>query len=317
MLFRKPVVVAALQSPFLLNRWRQSDAWDFYYELLGDDTGLEEAKELDVPRFKDSLIPDSRVQAVLVTSPLQLENAQKRFPQAWVFWVVHTGFFLEVLPSEHVHKIDGIITLSQRVMDIQFVHKPILHTKNNFVITPWYTARPVWSWKKDTLWTIRSRPASRMKPEKEPFDYTLNAIKKYQRSHNNTPRIYFFGQDAPDGYIDQKRKERFYKKSSAYIGALPVDAGFGMAEHEALAAGVPVVCMRWGDMPVELSPDYSALVGTQEELPLAALRLATDKNYAREMSRLGLEYIAKYRTKESMDRQITSFVRCIRRQPQR
>ncbi len=312
MVKKSPIVVAALQSPFLLNRWARTREWNLFYEQLGDHDGLAESKYLELSKFSNSGINDASVDAVLVTSPLQLETARRRFPGAWVFWVVHTGFFLEVFPSEYISQVDGIITLSQRVQDIQYVHKPVLHTMHNFVITPWYEANPVWKWKRNTLWTIRSRPQSRMEPERIPFEYT---IKRIHRAQIKSPSLSFkfYGQNAPDGYITARGKARLFKNSSAYIGALPIDAGFGLAEHEALAAGVPIVCMRWGDFPREMSADYAALVQDMKDLPKEALRLAVDKEYAENISQLGIKYIETYRTQASMDLQIRAFSRIVSR----
>ena len=307
----RPIVVAALQSPHMLNIWQQSEKWRLYYDLLGDHEGLEESRDLEVGRFNPLHVKAQRVAAALVASPLQMETAKKKFPNAKIFWVVHTGYFLEVFPSEHLDKVDGIVTLTKSVLNIQMDHKPGLGDKKNFIITPYYETQPTWRWKENLLWTVRSRAGTRMAPSKDRFEYVMNGVKS--RVKGTETKVLFFGQDSPDGYLDKTGKLRLFENSSAYISALPENAGFGLAEHEALSHGVPIVGSRWGDIDTEVSPEYKALTPSQDEMIDYAVRLANDKEFAEEMSELGLEYIRKYRNKKSMDRQITKLVSFLRK----
>lgn len=302
----KPVVVAALQSPHLLNIWADSDEWDLYYGLLGDHDGLEEARDLALKSFTSSGRKLDEVSAVLVTTPDQLFRARELFRRAKIYWVVHTGFFLEVFPSEHVDKVDGVITLTNAIMDIQTKHKTELTKKANFVITPFYVAKPLWSWQGGLLWTIRSRISTRMPVERERLLRVIDGIAKRRMSGE---QLFFYGSEAPDGYITTIDKERIMSSSSGYISALPNDAGFGLAEHEALAAGVPIVGSRWGDMEAEMPEAYECLVDDEDKMIEYALRLARDKEFAEKMSSIGLEYIKNYRTRETMDAQIREFVK--------
>lgn len=311
---KRPVVVAALQSPHLLNNWAEARDWHLYYDLLGDHDGLAETKDIQLPYFDQSGIHPEKVRAVLVTSPLQLETARSRYPNARVFWVVHTGYFLDVLPKEHAESIDGIITLTRTVQRIQLEHKPQLMKKSNYVIAPYYRPETSWEWTPNLLWTIRSRAGSRMPASKQRFDFVIAGIRKRVTGSSNL-KLLFFGQDAPDGYISEKGKRALWRQSSAYISALPIDAGFGLAEHEAMAHGVPIVGSRWGDIDDEMSPDYPSLVTAEEDMVEVAINLAHDRQLAEKASRLGLDYIRNCRSKKHMNSQVRSFARDLQDSP--
>ena len=134
--FGSPVVVAALQSPHLLNIWRNSRYWNLYYELLGDHEGFTEAHEIRLPCVERENLHSELVSAAIVTSPLQLKNALNRYPASLVFWLVHTGCYPNILPIECVESIHGIITLTEAVMRIQLRHKPILGKKITLLLRP-------------------------------------------------------------------------------------------------------------------------------------------------------------------------------------
>lgn len=304
-----PVVVAAMQSPHLLNIWHDTKVWRLYYDLLGDHDGLEETKEKEIRSFSSSKLQTNDVAAVLVTTPKQLETAGHKYPKAKIFWVVHTGYFLEVLPTDLVPKIAGIVTLTRTVRDIQIKHKPALVDKKNFVITPFYESNPIWSWKPGVLWTIRSRATQRMAASKDRFEAVMTGLKE---GLSGEEKLFFYGSEAPDGYIDKAGKRALSAGSSGYISALPEDAGFGLAEHEAMAFGVPIVGSRWGDMKDEAPEAYEALCAEEADMISYGLRLARDQDFAESMSRAGLEYIKQYRTKAAMEKQIGAFVASLR-----
>jgi hypothetical protein len=83
-----PRVVAALQSPTLLNILIQSSAWSLSVQELGDHAGLKETSLADFPILRR---PEERVELVLVCSPDHLFNARKIWPRAKIAWLIHNG----------------------------------------------------------------------------------------------------------------------------------------------------------------------------------------------------------------------------------
>lgn len=301
-----PVIVAALQSPHLLNIWAKSDGWNLHYDLLGDHGGLHEAAYLNVPSVADSALHPDQVEAVLVTSPLQLENARNKYIKSQIFWVLHTGYFLELLPSECAIRIDGIIALTVSVLNLHLKHNQYLMRKPSFVIPPFYDARANWQWCPKMLWTIRSRPSTRMAISRTRFSNVINGIKA-KTAQDNEFRLFFFGQDAPDGYLPELGKQMLYSSCSAYISALPESAGFGLAEHEAMANGVPIVGSRWGDISREIHAGYPSLVSDEDDMIRLAIELTRNKELARKASQMGLEYIRCFRSESNMNSRIDEF----------
>ena len=80
--------------------------------------------------------------------------------------------------------------------------------------------------------------------------------------------------------------------------------GFGLAEHECFAAGVPVVSSRWGDMDQEMPTDYWALNDSIEAQQEALRRLVRDREPAERLAEIGMDFIRTYRTQERMDAEI-------------
>ncbi len=88
-------------------------------------------------------------------------------------------------------------------------------------------------------------------------------------------------------------------------------AGFGLAEHEALANGVPLIGGWWGDLEEEMSDDYWGLSHNLYKMSLATERVLNDEDGARELSQLGLDYIRKYRSTERMDDSVRTMLEAI------
>lgn len=293
-----PHVVAALQSPTLLNNWASATGWTLKAAKLGDHEGLAEANLLQVPIWDGK---DDAVAAVLVTTPLQLEEARKRFSHAAHIWIIHNGRF-GLIPPRLIDQVDGIITLSRKVLALQRTHHPALMHKPSWVIAPSYEANKRYQWMPNRAWTMKSRPSTRDRYDLALTDQIIELAK--QRSVN----IVMYGQDTVGGFLDHDAKNQLQQLCSCYVSPLPPWAGFGLAQHEALSAGVPVAGLIWGDLAEDLTMPYPALSNTLDELSETIYRLCNDNAFANEVSDAGLDYIASCRGKLQMERSVTRFI---------
>lgn len=286
-------VVAALQSPTLLNILRKSSSWDLHVAPLGDHEGLAEVAELTVPTWNEG---DPAPEIVLVCSPAHLFNAKTRWPKARVVWVVHNGWERWLLPPEHEDKVAGVVVFGERLRWLcQAGRKPRFH-----FVSPAYEVSQKWSWTPDCLWTLRNQPNTRN-------DDSPNVFAAITQESTHT----FYGQGQNAGFADAAKKANLLSSCSAYVSALHRTAGFGLAEHEAMAAGVPLIGGWWGDMEEELSPSYWGLQHNLYKMYEATRRVVVDKDGAEELSALGCEYITKYRTQERMDQTAKDFLKAL------
>ncbi len=274
-------VVFAIQAPTLLNRLKETTKWRLEVADLGDAT-MAERSRLAVPRYAGG-----DVHAVFVTTPAQLWGARFRWPGAKLVWVAHNGRPAVIDPAGRGLPI---LAFSKRVARLQKSAQPGVPVA---AIRPAYEPEPIWSWKKDLAWLMLSRPDTRQPDLPEANRYVLS------RS-GVTCRMY--GEGQPDGFLADPRT--VMRSCSAYLSALPHWAGFGLSQHECFAAGVPVVCSRWGDTAEEISADYEGLNDDLDNQAAALMLCATNQAFARLLSRLGLEYITQHRTPAAMDREI-------------
>jgi len=278
-----PSIAIAMQSPTLLEILARSSAWKLSVHLLGDHAGLAEAGIADLQNI-DKDAPDAR--AVLVCSPAQLDQAKSRWPRAKVGWVIHNGRERRLLPLEHEPRVDFTVCFSERVRWYAQAGRNI----PAFFISPYYEAEPRWSWADSGLWTLRNRPDTRA----DDRDNLLLAVSK------GLPYA-VYGQDQPLGLAGVGKKETLISSSSAYLSCLDRSAGFGLAEHECMASGVPVIGGWWGDMEDEMSSGYWGFQHSPSLMRSAAVRVCEDPDGARALSDLGLEYIRTRRTRQRMD----------------
>jgi hypothetical protein len=276
-----------LQSPTLLNKLAKSSHWQLEVADLGD-ASLAEAELLTVPRY-DAGEPH----LVVVATPEHLRRARERWPRAKHVWAVHNA-----RPSMIAPEGEGlpVLAFSRRVAGLQRHMRPSLRIDS---VRPFYEAKPIWSWKPGSVWMMLSRPETRH-PTHLVFNETVCTWAGV------TPTV--FGEGQPGGFL--RDPTVVMRECSAYLSSLPFWAGFGLAQHECFAAGVPLVCSRWGDTPEEIPLAYSCLVDDLFEQAQALRLIASPegKPFAEQMSQLGLQYIADHRTLPSMEEDIERFL---------
>lgn len=283
----KPRVVFALQSPTLLNKLVASSHWTLEVADLGDSS-FAERELLQAPLYSSG-----DVELVVVATPAHLSRARSRWPTARHVWAVHNG-----RPDMLHADADGlpVLAFSHRVAQLQRWVRP--HLVIDY-IRPFYVAYPIWTWKRNCVWMMLSRPDTRH-PTHTVFNDTVVAWAGV------TPLV--FGEGQPGGFLPDPTP--YLRSSSAYLSSLPFWAGFGLAQHECFAAGVPLVCSRWGDTPEEIPASYTALVDDLFEQAQALKLIASEdgRAYAERMSAIGLQYISEKRTLASMEEDIERFL---------
>lgn len=281
---KPPLVVWALQAPTLLNQLAKSTKWRLQVANFGSASHLDENRLLaDVPAYDGTEEPV----AVFLSTAEHLDQALCRFRATTrLVWVLHNGLNGAIPVDEAVAFSDHVAEL--RSEDLDKIH----------VIVPAYERAPCFYWEERHLWAMLNRPTTRNGEHEE----NIGAIQQL----SGVP-VSVYGQGQPNGFLESKLG--IYGACSGYVSALPSWAGFGLSEHECLAAGVPVISsIEWGDMAEELS-DYAGFGATIEEQANAALRLATDRQFAQNLSVQGLTFIEEFRTLRRMDEGIERFLR--------
>jgi len=291
-------VVAALQSPTLLNNWARSKKWDLQVAEIGDHEGLSEASLLSVAKWDGAY---SDIVAVLVTTPAQLANAARAFPSAKRIWIPHNGQG-HLIPRQVLEQIDGIVTLSRKVLDLQRTQIPELLEKPAWTIPPSYVPTHEFGWSENAAWSMKSRPGTR-------HEYDLALFAQCQeRASKLGIQIKLFGQDTPGGFLGNNARAALYKSCSCYVSALPPWAGFGLAQHECMAAGVPVAGLYWGDVGERYGRKYPALVDDLDSLAEVVKELCGDRKFAMRVSEAGHGYIEQCFSPMAMDQAIEQFI---------
>lgn len=264
----KPIVLFALQSPPLLQLLRACEAWDLRMEPLGDHEGLAESAIL-----RDSPLPGLGTDVpdiVVVCSPAQLRRAKelvfgwgKKIP---IVWAAHNGYETELTDGYE----GPLLTFSSANM-ATFALFPREHT---YVIRPHV---PIVREHK----TIGSPPLPAFTMQNRP--HTRQNVAAKMRSallasaiEEAGVTVDAYGQGQPKGFLDAAGKNIRWQYAAAYVSALPTTAGFGLAEHEALAHGCPLVTMAWSDAHITLA-DYPGMCTSQKEL-VELLRLVNHEN---------------------------------------
>lgn len=293
-----PVVVWALQAPTLLNRLATSERWQLLWCDLGDAGGLAERSQCNAERFKGP----GRVDYVVVCTELQLKTARSTFPRAKVLWALHNGR-ADLLPAAAA-EVSHFVTFSHRVAAMHAGAMGPYREHKIHVVVPEYEAelapRGTWSHKRDAAWVMKSRPATR-RPDH------LRNIRYVSQKSGVTTAIY--GQDQERGFLGPAGKDFLMARSTAYLSALPYWAGFGLAEHECLARGTPIVGTRWGDMAIEMPAEY----GLDDDLDRVAARLfdlSENPRLGVRLSDLGQEFVRERRSVRRMNRDIERLCDC-------
>lgn len=278
-------VVFALQAPTLLNILARSKKWRLEVAKLEDCDGLAEAELLNTERWDGRA---AGVEHVFVCTPSQAMHSKIRFSKAKIWWVLHTGMSSLETPRGACN----VLTFSDSVAALHKARNPLLRTS---VIVPAYKPDPIWSWAPNYAWTLKNRPVTR---NQEALQLILNARDGAGVEHD------FFGQDWPNGFANPSKLRELRSQCSAYLSALPKEAGFGLTEHENFAMGVPVVGSRWGDMDSEMPADYWCMRDNPEDQIAALQRLAVDRTAAEHVSRLGTDFICTARSQQRMEESI-------------
>lgn len=286
-------VVAAYQSPTLFNILAESSSWDLKMAPLGDHAGLAELAQMTAPVWTEH---DRAPEVVIVCSPAHLAAAREKWPRARYVWAVHNGYERWLLPPEHEPSVAGAVCFSEKVRWVQQAGR----SARFFFVSPAYQVRPEWSWRPNCLWTLRNRPQTKTED--------INALLAVM-TDGLAWQVY--GQDQQLGVADAERKAALRASCSAYVSVAPRCAGFGLAEHEAFAAGVPVIGGWWGDLANELPHSYWGLQHDLYRMRDAARSVCEDEHGATELSRLGMEYIRSYRTRARMDESIAALLAAI------
>lgn len=221
-----PRVVWAAQAPLLLNRL-VSKAWRMEVAVLEDAGSLAEMDQFRAPVW------DGRAEGVeyaFSCAPSHTRFFRERIPKAEIVGVAHQGYW-QKLPDH-----DGRVVCFSTTNAKQLSHDGV---ENVCVLTPVYSYTPCWVWQEQQVWTMMARPNTR-----EPIS---SAALESARRISKVP-IQVFGQDQPAGHLTADAKQTLLRSCSAYFSALPPRAGFGLAEHEAMEVGCPVVGAVWGPL---------------------------------------------------------------------
>lgn len=290
----KPKVVFAIQSPTLVNILAKSDQWDLQVCDMGD-TNFKEAQSLvDTKKWDGDWLD---VHSVYVCSPAHYEFATQHFKNSKIVWVLHSG--LTHLIPENLKPRYALNFQYSNVVSWALA-RPEMEIRT---VIPHYQPDPCgWQWKPNDLWTMQSRPETRL-PEAG-----MNIARVFEASPYVTKHHRFFGENQRGGFLDPVAREDRFRHCSAYLTCLHRRSGFGLAQHEALSKGTPLVGLSWADMS---SKKLLGLHDTIEQTTLAAERVMLDRRYAEAVSKSGLEFIALERSKARMDESIKELLETI------
>ncbi len=110
-------------------------------------------------------------------------------------------------------RVDGIVTLSRRVRDIQRALHPDLLALPTWIIPPAYSAAAHWTWRKGLARMMQSRPATRSSIDSALVRQTIDLL----RARDLDLKIY--GQDTSGGFIDAAAKAVLQGACSSVMSA--------------------------------------------------------------------------------------------------
>lgn len=301
-----PVVLFALQSPTLLRRLAKSKRWRLRVLPLGDHEGLSEASQLgDV----QPLAPEDGVPyAIVVCSPRQLAAAQELTLQ-WgrkvpIAWACHNGYE----PGLSCGWKGPLLTFSANNLATHATG-PREHT---YVIRPHFARDPVHGpWPegmgdKPSFFLMRNRPQTRALARASRETLEEDVVER------SRIRLAVFGQDQDRGILTPEERDEWFAHATGYLSVLPTNAGFALAEHEALERGCPLFGLRWGDAHVTLA-GYPGLRSCADELVgyLEMARRAMDEGPAARRARwseIGYDLLATHYGARTQDQGVSAFV---------
>lgn len=172
------------------------------------------------------------------------------------------------------------------------------HTiKSAHYLSLYYEPKPTWKWQSNTPIAIMSRPWHRR----------ASTVARQELLKANLKSFSIYGEGQPGGFLFETDKRRVMTDCSCYIAMVGETGGFGLSEHEAMAMGCPVVARRWGDMQ-DRFPGYPGFADSDEDLEGLACRCLQDKFFAESLSRMCLDYVATYHTRERFEESAASLV---------
>lgn len=284
----RPRVVWAAQAETLLENLAASKAWRMEVAKLGDHEGRMES---DVARLPPWDGRQKGVEHVFVCTPLQWLRARRLFPRAALWWVIHNARG-NLIDEEKVDLTGRVVCFSHQVMQLESARHPEYEYS---VLQPSYRPTPRWRYSSNLAWTMRNRPQTRA------IDAQLIWDAIVQNSQRDSACL-LFGQDQPRGFLNANEQAALRHSCSCYLSSLPHWAGFGLAEHEAMAVGCPVVGTWWGDLRAE-APALG-LRDTAQEAGALLRQVLEDEPSAVQLSLAGLDYIGDWRSNKRRDASI-------------
>jgi hypothetical protein len=289
-----PRIVAALQSPTLLNNLAQiKDTWSIeVVDLTDARDAFKEASLLRLPTY------DGNPEGVAMfwgCDEKHLRWASHHLPDVPQAFLAHSGLPEFIGPSANGRLVVGFLrdnlAAALRAFNPAGIH----------YVSPAYEARPRWSWRHARAWTMMSRPSARYAPTLASFRKLIQLTNEAVGAQSSDQWHRLHGEGQPYGFLDGEAREDLIVGSSCYLSFEQPWGGFGLAEHEAMAAGVPLCAKSWGDMPEE-ARCHPGIGDTEQQVATAAARCLRDAVFAREVSEAGLEYIRKHRTMAALER---------------
>jgi hypothetical protein len=281
-----PTILFALQAPTLLNNFAQiPEVWDVRYVKTGPVDFAEESL-LEVPEWDGALL------SLFVGCDASHEAwAARHLLDVPSYTMIHTSD-----PNGMGGRQFGkhMIGMQRHGLNIAEWHwKP----KSTHYLSIAYEAKPSWTWAPYRPWSVMSRPQHRRPGTQARMAFLRDKL----------PYLSLYGQDQPDGFLVGAARAEVLANSSCYVSMVGPEAGVGLMEHEAMAAGVPVVARAWGDL-LDNMPDYPGIARDDSELLALALQCSVNRGFAEHVAEAGLRYTKLFRTRESLVQSATSLL---------
>jgi len=297
---RAPVVLFAAQAPTLLNLLANTDAWDLRCEPMGDAAGLAESALLD-PRIKglDHETPD----LIVVCSPDHLRAAEQLQADIGqhipVVWAAHNGY------EPHLtHKWQGpVLTFSTNNIHahVPDSREQVYVIRPHLPIVDLHPRQAMCAAPHPFFWTMQNRPSTRNIITQTRTSLVARAVDELS---GQGVHLRVYGQDQTHGFLSPEARREHLIWCPAYVSGLPSCAGFGLAEHEALAAGSPLIAYAWGDTFVTLA-GYPGLVHSFDQLKeRLALRALDDIRERSAWKSAGFDLLQTHYTRRIMEQGI-------------
>ena len=279
--------VWAHQSPTLLNLFRASPEWDLRVADLGDCSFQEKDLLTCLVEQPDQIAhPD----AVFVCAPGHFCRARKAWPKAKLVWVFHQGY-----PNREPQE-------AKECCAAVCFHPAIaamLETFSVRVLTPHFPVSHQWKFGPTDAYMMMSRPRSRPMMQIAANKELLQAVETATGK-----RAWWYGEQAPDGF--RADPSTLYAEHACYLSRLPWRSGIGLAEHEAMAAGMPMVGAAWGAY-WETWNNHMRYCDT-DMIAAEAKEIMTSRTRAENLSELQQRYVGATYSTENMNDSIARFI---------